>query len=510
MNTYASIHIGSYGISLKVFEIVKGKRIRQIDALRRRMNLARDILTYGKLSKENLLLAVDTLGEMKETIETYRADDYDVYAGNALLSAENVQTLIDQVEISCGLHIEILDNSRQRFLLYKALCSVKDFGEIVKSRTVLVDVGGSGLQLSLFSKGRLVTTQHASFGAANVWEDLKKLRQSADYREQLLSMLYTEIEEFYDTFLEKRPPQKLIIINNPLVSVSQARAKKQDGHLTAGEYLKVIKKSLKDNVYNVSEEEISEDVSDTRLSFLLLYQAVVERIPVEDVYVPPVSLHEGMVYEYAYTNKLLTLPRDFDGDVFSEAQTIAERFHSNGKHIETLRSFAEQLYDAIKKRHGLSERSRLLLSVAAILHDCGKYISLADDARCTYTIITASEILGLSDKEREMIAWICYFYKGGIAPYQELSDKFTREEYFTLLKLHAILNVAGALDRSHGRKNKDIHFRFNGRDELSIVIDTQDSLALEKGMFEERASVFEDIFAIRPILKTVRIRRKPQ
>lgn len=507
MKIYASIHIGSYGISLKVFEIAKGKRIRQIDELRRRMNLARDILTYGKLSKDNLLLAVDTLGEMKETIETYRADDYDVYAGYGLLSAANVQTLIDQVKISCSLHIEILDNSRQRFLLYKALCSMKDFSDIVKNRAVLVDVGGSGLQLSLFSKGRLVTTQHASFGAANVWEDLKKLRQSADYREQLLSMLYTEIEAFYDTFLEKKPPEKLIIINNPIVSVSKARAKKQDGHLTSGEYLKVIKKSLKDNAYNVSEEEVGEDVGDTRLSFLLLYQSVIERIPVEEVYVPPVSLHEGMAYDYAYAHKLLSLPRDFDGDVFSEAEAIAERFHSNPKHIRTLRSLAEQLYDAIKKRHGLSGRSRLLLSVAAILHDCGKYISIADEARCTYTIITSSEILGLSDAEREMIAWICFFYKAGVRPYQELSDKFTSEEYFSMLKLHAILNIAGALDRSHGQKRKEVRFRFNGRDELSIAIDTQDSLALEKGIFEERASVFEDIFAIRPVLKMVRTRK---
>ena len=506
MTIYASIHIGSYGISLKVFEITKGKRVRQIDELRRRMDLARDILLEHKLSKEKLLVMIDTLAEMKETIATYRADAYDVYAGNALLAADNIQTLIDQARIVCGMDVEILDNPRQRFLLYEALCSMKDFGECVKNRSVMVDVGGSAIQLTLFAGGELVTTQHVYLGAANVWEDLRKLRQNADYREQLLSMLYTEIESFYYTFLDNVPPEKLIIINNPLVSVKRARAKKQNGHLTAEEYLKALKKSRMDNSYNVREED-GEDVSDIRLSFLLLYQSVIERIPVKEVYVPPISLHEGMVYAYCYENKLLPLPRDFEGDVLAASRAIARRYNSDPKHVGTMRQMAEALYDAVKKRHGLSERSRLILSAAAILHDCGKFISLAEEARCTFTIITSTEILGLSDKERLMIAWICYFYKDGTHPYSELSDVFTRDEYFSLLKLTAILSLAGALDRSHGHRAKDVRFKFNGRDELAVSIDTQDSLALEKGLFTERASVFEDLFAIRPVLRTVRIRR---
>ena len=47
---------------------------------------------------------------------------------------------------------------------------------------------------------------------------------------------------------------------------------------------------------------------------------------------------------------------------------------------------------------------RLLLQVAAILHDCGKYISFANGPSCSYDIIMASEIIGLTHKEREIIA----------------------------------------------------------------------------------------------------------
>ena len=44
------------------------------------------------------------------------------------------------------------------------------------------------------------------------------------------------------------------------------------------------------------------------------------------------------------------------------------------------------------------------MRVVAILHDCGKYISISEAANCSYTIIMSSEILGLSHREQEMVA----------------------------------------------------------------------------------------------------------
>lgn len=507
MKTYASIHIGSYGISLKVFEITLSKSVRQLDEMRRNMDLAGDIIRFGKISREQFLLILDVLSDMKQTITTYRCDDYDVYIGNALLSAENIETLIDRIRIACQMHALILDNSRQRFLLYKALCYRKNFRELMERRTVLVDIGGGGMQLTLFGGGKLITTQHIYLGTANVWETLRKLRQSVDYREELLEMLYLEIEAFYNSFLDEKPPQNLVIINNPIVSIKKARAKKRDGHFTAKEYMKIIQKTLKLNAVAVSEEEVTEDTGDIRLSFLLMYRSVIEQIPVEEVFVPPVSLHEGMVYEYAHNHKLLPLPRDFDEDVIEASWAIARRYHSHVRHLQTLLSLSRKLFDALGRWHGMSGRERLLLSVAVILHDCGKYISLSNEAECTYTIITSTEILGLSDLERMMIACICYYYKEEGRACEKISGHFSKEDSFTLQKLYAIMNLAGSLDQRYTYSFKDVRFRLQGREELSVVIDTQDSLALEKGIFKEKAAVFEDVFAIRPVLKTVRIRR---
>lgn len=52
----------------------------------------------------------------------------------------------------------------------------------------------------------------------------------------------------------------------------------------------------------------------------------------------------------------------------------------------------------------MGSRERLLLQIAVQLHDCGKYISMGDVAECSYRIIMATEIIGLSTEERRVIA----------------------------------------------------------------------------------------------------------
>ena len=58
----------------------------------------------------------------------------------------------------------------------------------------------------------------------------------------------------------------------------------------------------------------------------------------------------------------------------------------------------------MKKYHGLGKRERVLLQIAAILHDCGKYVTMNQPSDASYHIIMSTEIIGLSHSERETVA----------------------------------------------------------------------------------------------------------
>ena len=144
------------------------------------------------------------------------------------------------------------------------------------------------------------------------------------------------------------------------------------------------------------------------------------------------------------------------------------------------------------------------MRVVCILHDCGKYISLSNTSECTYTIIKQSEILGLTHKEREIVAIVSALNRRDLLSYSELADRFTEEEYWVMVQLLAILKVANAMDRSHKQKFKNVHMSVKDK-KLDILIEANSSISLEKGLFKEKADFFEEVFAIRPVIREKRV-----
>ena len=131
------------------------------------------------------------------------------------------------------------------------------------------------------------------------------------------------------------------------------------------------------------------------------------------------------------------------------------------------------IFDKMKSVHGLDRRERLLLQIAVLLHDCGKYINMAQSSACSYNIIMATEIIGLSHAEREMVANVVRFNSSLFMSYEELAagSLLDREEYLIIAKLTAILRVANALDRSHKQKIKDIKVSMKGGHTMQILVD---------------------------------------
>ena len=159
----------------------------------------------------------------------------------------------------------------------------------------------------------------------------------------------------------------------------------------------------------------------------------------------------------------------------------------------------------MKKFHGLGTRERLLLQIASILHDCGKFISLRDSSDCAYNIIMATEIIGLSHREREIIANAIRFDTEEFVSFEEFSmgSSLDKNDYLLIAKISAILRVANSMDRSHKQKFKNVRVTLKER-ELLVVVDTVEDITLEQGLFSHKADFFETIFSIRPVIRQKR------
>ena len=144
-----------------------------------------------------------------------------------------------------------------------------------------------------------------------------------------------------------------------------------------------------------------------------------------------------------------------------------------------------------------------LLQISALLHDCGKYISMSVPGECSYNIIMSTEIIGLSHMEREMVANIVRFNTKDMVSYERFQGHLTEKAYLIVMKLTALLRLGNSLDRSHKQKMKNIKIAMRNQ-QLLVTADTQEDITLERKSFDEKADFFEEIYGIRPVLKQKR------
>ncbi|MCI8859259.1 MAG: HD domain-containing protein [Lachnospiraceae bacterium] len=507
ITTFAAIYIGSYEVSLKVFEISPNRKIRPVDYVRSRLELGRDAYRKGVIGYELVEELCLILKEFYSIMDGYKVDAYKAYAGNVMRVAGNALFILDQIRLRTKIEVSVISNSEQRFMGYKSLAATSEFEKMIQKGTVVVDVGGGSMQITLFQKGRAVTTQHIELGIMQIWEKLAKIRNMVSHYEmQIQELIDKELEIFKRIYLQKKEIEYVIVMGDYIGEMVKGFSKKEDdGTIETERFLKLLKKWHKKSPEEINRElNLANEQDPLVLPSVVLYKRLTEEMGARYIWVPGVNITDGIVCDYAERNHMIRFSHDFEKDILAASRNLAERYQSYSSHTEAVLSMSTTIFDAMKKVHGMGKRERLLLQVASILHDCGRYMSLVNQSECSYHIIMASEIIGMSHLEREIVATIAKHDALSMQPYDSVIGKMNRESYMVVSKLTAILKIANAMDRSHKQKFKNIKAVLKGR-ELIITVEAEESIVLEKGLFSTYADSFEEVFSIMPKIREKRV-----
>lgn len=506
---FAAIDVGSYELSMKIFEVSQKAGIREIDCIRHRIALGLDSYTTGKITGEKMDELCEVLRGFAEIMKTYKVDDYKAYGTSAIRETENTLIVLDQIKNRTGLTVDVISNSEQRFLDYKAVATRgKEFDQCIEGGTAILDIGGGSIQISLFENDTLVTTQNMRLGVMRMRERLESLSPKSGHYEKLIEeMVNNQFSLFKKLYLKEREIHNLIIIDDYISPVFQKRdICKEPGNMDHKKFMEFMDVISNKNRVDISRWlEISEEHASLLFHSAVLTKQIMEVLGAQHIWAPGVSLCDGIAYEYAQRNKLLSLVHDFEKDIIASTATISKRYMCSRKRNEIMETLALSIFDTMKKVHGLGKRERLLLQIAAQLNDCGKYISQTDVGECSFRIIMATEIIGLSHAEREIVAYVAKYNRDEFEYYEVLGEKTTlsRLAYLTIAKLTAILRVANGLDRSHKQKFKDFKTVLKDNS-LIISVDTAEDITLETGLLTARAQFFEEVYSVRPVIRQKR------
>ena len=105
----------------------------------------------------------------------------------------------------------------------------------------------------------------------------------------------------------------------------------------------------------------------------------------------------------------------------------------------------------------MGPRDRLLLEVAALLHDIGLFVSLRGHHKHSMYLLQASEIFGLSRDDMQIVGNIARYHRRG-TPQKSHPEfmRLDRDERVRVTKLAGMLRLANALDAEHEQKVTDI------------------------------------------------------
>lgn len=502
---FAAIDIGSYEVEMKIFELSRAKGMREIDSIRQRLELGKEAYTAGKISVEKIESLCMLLQSFREIMKGYQVDAYRACATSAVRETKNRVILLDYIEKKTGLKIEVLSNSEQRFLDYKSIASSEnEFNKIIQKGTAIVDVGGGSIQVSLFDKDSLISTQNIRIGTLRIRERLASLEKNVTHMEKMIEELVnSELAGFKKMYLKEREIKNLIVIGDNFRETAKVPS------MTREEFMEFYRLVTE---YSADEAAEKLDVSAENIYILvpslIIYRRFIEECDVETIWMPGFHLSDGIAYEYAQKNKIIKAGHNFEADIIASARNMAKRYMCGKNHIRAIEELSLMIFDRTKKLHGLDARKRLLLQIAAILHGCGKYISLSDVAECSYSIIMATEIIGLSHAEREIIANIVRYNTQELDYYENaggIMENMTKDDYLVIARLTAILRIANALDRSHLQKFKNVKIELKDA-ELVIHVETPEDISLELGLFPDKADFFQEVFSVRPVIKRKKVR----
>ncbi len=504
VRTFAAIDVGSYELGMKIFEFGGKGGVKEVDSLRHSIELGSDTYQDGIISTHHMDELCHVLSDFAQIMKAYKVDDYKAYGTSAIRETKNRAIVAEQIKLRTGIRLDVLSNSEQRFLHYKA-AAIKGsrFDEFIREGCAIADIGGGSIQISLFDNESLVTTQNIRLGVLRSMDMLATLQpKTRDMEGILKELIDNQLHVFKKLYLKGRTIKNLILIDDYISAMLYHKGSK-DRSLTAEGF-----KELYAHLRSMTQSEIAREygINEETVPLLLPAMTLAGRIikitKAENIWSPGVSLCDGMAYEYAEKEKLVHYRHDFENDIIACAKAMSRRYQGNEERNALIEQVACDLFDATRKIHGMGKRDKLLLRIASLLNDCGRYVSIEAGAECGYDIIMATEMIGLSHMERQIVANVVRFNKVQFQYYDELatSTLIDRASYLKIAKLSALFRIADGVCRSYRTKVNDVRFAIKGG-ELSVGVYTVDDIDLEQGFFYRKASLFEEVFSIRPVLK---------
>ena len=503
----AVLEIGSTGIRLIVAEILKGGQWQVLDRAGKPVALGRDVFTSGQVSRESFMECLSVLRNFREFLAGWGINERDVHiiATSALREARNRDIFVDRVRQETGFGLSIVEGIEENRLMYLAVrfALKSDLPLFWRANSMILEIGGGSTEIMLLRRGKMVAAHSLPLGTILIDQQARQAMGSAHFQERYLTENIRNTSELLSKELD------LAHVRTFVVAGTDARIAASRIGMELNEHCGIIPRdTFLEFVEKTRHYTIEECVQKLNLTFaeaevfvpgILVYKLLLERTMAAHVVVPRVSIREGFLIDLVQGVDP-ALQEEFYSQIIASAVNLGRKYQYDEADSRHVAKLCMALFDALAQEHGMNRRERLILEVAATLHDIGMFIRGANHQRHGQYLVANSEIFGLHQEELDLVANVIRYHRGADPSSSDIDYiALQREERILVLKMVSMLRVADALDHGHSQHVDAI--TVERRSEIMFLhTGGNHDISLELLNMEEKARLFQEVFGCKVVL----------
>jgi exopolyphosphatase/guanosine-5'-triphosphate,3'-diphosphate pyrophosphatase len=485
-----------------VAELPPGGPPRVLEEASRGVLLGKDTFTHGRLGAATVEATLKVLEGFRRIMDTYGVVRYRAVATSAIREAANRETFLDRVRLRTGVEMEVIDGSEENRLTYLAVReTLREHEAFTSGDALLLEVGGGSADLSFLRKGEPIHSGTYALGSIRMRQNLASWHGTHEQRVRLLRRHIHNVVEDIRREMPLREAKHFVALGGDMrFAAERIAGSSTDGGLPSlprDAFLAFCDEAVGYDVEEVVERfRLPPAEAETLVPALLVNRELLLETAAERLLVPEASLRRGLLLDLLRGEEGSSI-EDFGKQVLVSAMALGEKYRFDPAHARNVAHLSTRLFDELKAEHGLSGRERLLLEVAALLHDIGNYVNLRAHHKHSQYILSVSEIFGLSREDMAIVANVARYHRRATPqkshlPYMSL-DSETR---VTVNKLAAILRLANALDADHLQKVKDVKVSAE-EGTLVIRVEGAGDLTMERLTAQSRGDFLSEVFGRR-------------
>ncbi|NIA21325.1 MAG: HD domain-containing protein [Anaerolineaceae bacterium] len=497
-----AIDIGSNSVRMLVAQVLPDGRTDILERLRKSVRLGQDTFRRGRLSGQTMRATVSVLRDFRRILDSYGVQAIRAVATSAVREARNADTFLDRILMATGLDVVVIGTSEESRLAVSAVRQVAGSTLAARTRYALIaEVGGGSTLLTLLKGNEILSSGSLSLGSIRLQEVLLTSYEPPAHTAELLrQQIASEVNAIHSTLPLKRVTMFIAVGSDARFAADQI------GTRLAKQNLRAVGLARFDRLVGQCIGHAAEELvrryglvypdAETLNPALLVYQALLHATRARRMIVPEVSMRDGLLLDLV---NQVTGQEDesLSEGIIHSATAIAEKYRVDLKHARAVTDLAVRLFDQLQGEHGLLARDRLLLRVAAVMHEVGNFINSRAHHKHSYYLISNSEIFGLTRNELEIVSQVARYHRRAVPkPTHVEYMALPREGRMVVSKLAALLRVADALDQNHQQQVQDI-ICDRQDEEFTIHVATRADLTLERKSVEAKGDLFEDIYGMR-------------